>query len=183
MTKPPRFCPDRPFPPYSYVTGLSPHPTSDPRGHSFGHAEPPARPLDPSSWQTNADYLYAIDLFNHAYYWEAHEAWESLWHAAGRTGPTADFLKGLIKLAAAGVKAREGRAAGVCQHAERAAELFGSIANSELVVEGNVFGLLLTDLIKKSAELAATAEQLAGNGSKDASRTLPFMLRLEHHSL
>ncbi|MER9222262.1 DUF309 domain-containing protein [Mesorhizobium sp. M0644] len=23
-----------------------------------------------------------IDLINHGYYWEAHEAWEPLWHAA-----------------------------------------------------------------------------------------------------
>ena len=48
------------------------------------------------------------DLLNHGFYWEAHEAWETLWHAAGRKGEIADFLKGLIKLAAAAVKAREG---------------------------------------------------------------------------
>jgi hypothetical protein len=179
MTRPPRYCPARLLPPYSYVTGLSPHPTSDPRGHSFGHAEPPVQPLDPSSWQTNANYLYAIDLFNHGFYWEAHEAWEGLWHAAGRAGPTADFLKGLIKLAAAGVKAREGRAAGVRQHAQRAAELFAVIASSELVVDSIVFGLRLADLIEKSAELVAAAERLAGDGSGDPSRALPVVLRLQ----
>ena len=54
-----------------------------------------------------------IALFNAGYYWEAHEAWEGLWHAHGRDGPTADVLKGLIKLAAAGVKVREGRPHGV----------------------------------------------------------------------
>jgi len=167
------------LPPYSYVTGLSPHPTSDPRGHSFGHAELPAQALDHSSWQTNAHYLYAIDLFNHGFYWEAHEAWESLWHAAGRTGATADFLKGLIKLAAAGVKAREGRAAGVRQHAQRAAELFGGIAHSALVVEGRIFGLGLADLIKGPAELTASAEQLAADGSTDSRRALPVDLRLQ----
>src|SRR5262245_57964835 len=130
MTNLRRYCPDRPLPPYSYITGLSPHPISDPRGHSFGHTEAPAKPLDSSSWQSNENYLYAIDLFNHGFYWEAHEAWESLWHAAERAGPTADFLKGLIKLAAAGVKAREGRAAGVRQHAERARELFQDVGAS-----------------------------------------------------
>src|SRR3954453_23257011 len=112
----PRYCPERPLPPYSYVPGLAwPHPTSDPRGHSFGRHEQPL-PLDEASYRDNATYLYAIDLFNHGFYWEAHEAWEALWHAAGRWGSTANFLKGLIKLAAAGVKAREGRAAGVRQH-------------------------------------------------------------------
>ncbi|MGD0039334.1 MAG: DUF309 domain-containing protein, partial [Isosphaeraceae bacterium] len=54
----------------------------------------------------------------------AHESWESLWHAHGRRGPTADLLQGLIKLAAAGVKVREGRTAGVRTHASRAARLF-----------------------------------------------------------
>ena len=39
-----------------------------------------------------------IEHFNARRFWEAHEAWEALWHAAGRHGPTADFLKGLIKL-------------------------------------------------------------------------------------
>src|SRR5262245_34205362 len=139
MTNTPRYFPTRPLPPYSYVPGLSPHPTSDPRGHSYGQHEPPASLLDESSYRTNAAYLYAIDLFNHGFYWEAHEAWEALWHAAGRKGATADFLKGLIKLAAAGVKMREGRSAGVRQHAERAAELFRSVA-SDMCREGEWFG-------------------------------------------
>ena len=65
-----------------------------------------------------------IELFNAGYYWEAHEAWESLWHAHGRRGPTAEILQALIKLAAAGVKVREGRPAGVRTHASRAATLF-----------------------------------------------------------
>jgi hypothetical protein len=55
-------------------------------------------------------YLRGIDLFNFGYWWESHEAWEGLWRACGRRGPAADFLKGLIKLAAAGVKASTGTA-------------------------------------------------------------------------
>ena len=51
----------------------------------------------------------AIELFNAGYYWEAHEVWEELWHVEGRRGPTAELLKALIKLAAAGVKVREGQ--------------------------------------------------------------------------
>jgi hypothetical protein len=179
MTNLPRYCATRPLPPYSYVSGLSLHPTSDPRGHSFGHVEPTAQPLDPFSWQSNANYLYAIDLFNHGYYWEAHEAWESLWHAAGRTGPTANFLKGLIKLAAAGVKAREGRAAGVRTHAQRAAELFGGVAASPLAGDGNVYGLALADLNEAAAQFAQQADQLAGDGAADATRSLPILLQLE----
>src|SRR5262245_39925274 len=124
---PPRYCPQRKLPPYSYVPGLFPHPTSDKEGHSFGRQEPAPQPLDETTYHDNEPYLYAIDLLNHGFYWEAHEEWESLWHAAGRHGATADFLKGLIKLAAAGVKTREGRPAGVRQHAQRAEELFCAV--------------------------------------------------------
>jgi hypothetical protein len=121
---PPRFLPDVPLPPYTHVPGRTPHPVSDPRGHSFGHApERPAAP-DPGDWRGCRPYLRGLDLFNHGYYWEAHEVWEGLWHACGRVGRTADFLKGLIKLAAAGVKVREGRPRGVVSHARAAADLF-----------------------------------------------------------
>lgn len=71
---------------------------------------------------------WAIDLFNHGYYWEAHEAWESIWIALGRRGSQADFIKGLIKLTAAGVKLRQRRPRGAVRHARRAAELFAGCA-------------------------------------------------------
>jgi predicted metal-dependent hydrolase len=126
MTQPqrPRYVPDRPLPPYTYVPGRSAHPSSDPAGHQFGQPPERAATLDEASWQTNRTYHYGIDLFNHGYYWEAHEAWEGLWHACGRRGTTADFLKGLIKLAAAGVKLREDNPRGVRTHAANAATLF-----------------------------------------------------------
>jgi predicted metal-dependent hydrolase len=97
-------------------------------------------------------YLRGLDLFNHGYYWEAHEVWESLWHACARRGRSADFLKGLIKLAAAGVKVREGRRRGVVDHARAAAELFRRIGNSD----ERYFGLRL-------GELVDFAEAVAGN--------------------
>ena len=120
----PRYLPDVPLPPYAHVPGRTPHPVSDPRGHSFGHAPERAAAPDPDDWRGCRDYLRGLDLFNHGFYWEAHEVWEQLWHACGRAGPTADFLKGLIKLAAAGVKVREGRPRGVVGHARAAADLF-----------------------------------------------------------
>jgi predicted metal-dependent hydrolase len=145
---PPRFAPERPLPPYSYVSGLFPHPVSDPRGHSYGVAPERPAPPDPTRWQECRPYLFGIDLFNHGYYWEAHEVWESLWHACGRAGITADFLKGLIKLAAAGVKVREGKPQGVVEHARRAAELFRQVAHELGDAEPRYFGLSLLDLIR-----------------------------------
>ena len=90
----PSYCPQRELPPYSYVPGQGlPHPTGDERGHSFGRHEPPPLMLDEATWRQNETWLYAFDLFNHGFYWEAHEAWESLWHTARRSGATADLLK------------------------------------------------------------------------------------------
>jgi hypothetical protein len=123
----PRLVPDALLPPYSYVTGRFPHPTSDPAGHSYGHVPAPSEAIDPQRWNASRDFLLGCDLFNHGYYWEAHETWESSWKACGRRGTTADFLKGLIKLAAAGVKVREGRADGVARHGARAGSLFRQV--------------------------------------------------------
>ena len=150
-----RYQPDRPLPAYAFVPGRHPHPVTDPRGHSFGIQHAGVEPLDPNHLKRSSEYLYGIDLFNSGYYWEAHEAWEGLWNAAGRTGTTADFLKGLIKLAAAGVKAREGQPVGVTRHAIRAAELFRNVA-SGLQSEARIYaGLRLEDLQKIANSLAA----------------------------
>ena len=75
-------------------------------------------------------YLRGVALFNAGYYWEAHEVWEGLWHVYGRRGVLADVVKALIKLAAAGVKVREGQEHGVRIHAGRAAELFASVRSA-----------------------------------------------------
>ncbi len=94
----------RPFPPYRYVPGRSPHPKQSPQGHAYGKPEehPPA--ADPARFRESPTYLYAVDLYNHAYWWECHEAFEGLWLAAGRTPPPGQFLQGIIQIAAANLK-------------------------------------------------------------------------------
>jgi hypothetical protein len=63
-------------------------------------------------WESCDAYLYGIDLFNHGYWWEAHEIFEGFWRAAGRATPLGDFLQGLIQIAAALLKnAAESRVA------------------------------------------------------------------------
>jgi hypothetical protein len=138
-------------------------------------SEPECEPLNESSYDANASYLYAIDLFNHGFYWEAHEAWEALWHAAGRRGPTADFLKGLIKLAAAGVKTREGRAAGVRQHAQRAAEL---LRTAEETLGPFAFAMNIPQLVAAAADISARADELIASGQPSAVRSLPLKIEL-----
>lgn len=139
---PDRLAPTMPLPPYSFVPGHDhPHPVTDPAGHLHGRKSPAPMPPEvlatipgepaarrqvlAASLATNPHWLHAIDLFNGGYYWEAHEAWEGFWHALGRTTPEARFVQGLIRLAAACVKIREGRPAGVGRHALRAKELLG----------------------------------------------------------
>jgi predicted metal-dependent hydrolase len=175
-----RYLPGKPLPPYSYVTGHFPHPTSDPEGHMYGGEHPvPAAP-DPFRWSDSPDYLYGIDLFNHGYYWEAHEQWEGLWHACGRTGAIADFLKALIKLAAAGVKARERRPAGVTRHARRAAELFQSVAEQAAGSTSSFMGLDLRQLARQASELAASPPATAPNTPlPEVERLLDIELLLE----
>ncbi len=133
-----RLVPDEPFPPYAFVPGRFPHPTSDPKGHSFGVNPSTSPELDPARWQESRPYLYGIDLFNAGYFWESHVAWESLWLACGRKGMVADFLKGLIKLAAAGVKALEGTPDGVKSHSSRAAELWRGVKRT-LAADSDLF--------------------------------------------
>ncbi len=130
--------------------GPWPHP-SRPGGHSFGHESPPPPPIVDDAWRDSPTYLRAVALFNAGYYWEAHESWESLWLAHARTGPTADALKALIKLAAAGVKLREGRPAGASAHFSRAAELFQLAA----VGGPHQLGLDLPALAEAARTLAA----------------------------
>ncbi len=126
-----RLVPELPLPPYTFVPGGPwPHPVSDPRGHRFGRPSERPPPVTPTDWLRSRTYLHGIDLFNHGFFWEAHEAWESLWYAVGRRGPVADFLKGLIHLAAAGVKVCQGVPEGVRSHARRAADLFEQTARS-----------------------------------------------------
>lgn len=98
----------RPFPRYRYIPGRAPHPTRDPDGHSHGHGPAPLETFAAEDWPTCVEYLYGIDLFNHRYWWEAHEALEQCWVAAGRTTETGLFLQGLIQIAVACLKHEQG---------------------------------------------------------------------------
>lgn len=149
----PRCLPQVDFPPYTYVPGETPHPLSHPRGHRFGVAAERCN-ASPEPWYRCDEYLHGIDLFNHGYYWEAHEAWEAVWHAAGRSGSFADFLKGLIKLAAAGVKTRVGSTSGRQRHCRRAAELFRHAARGrgDAGASKKLMGLSLETLARWAVE-------------------------------
>ena len=66
----------------------------------FGVEHELPEPLPPERWAECEDYLYGIDLYNHAYWWEAHEALEGLWIAVGKFSEQGQFLQGVIQVAA-----------------------------------------------------------------------------------
>jgi hypothetical protein len=125
-TSRPRWLPQKRLPPYAYLPGKKPHPVRDPAGHSY-HVEPIS--VAAEALLGSDAFLWGLDLFNHGYYWEAHEAWEGLWRVADRDGPLRTLFKGLILLSAAGVKIRERKNAAAARHAMRAAALLRQLMN------------------------------------------------------
>jgi uncharacterized protein len=144
---------DEPLPPYSYVPGGPwSHPMHAPGGHWA--VDPPGKPaaIVEERWAESKAYLRGAELFNAGYYWEAHEIWEGLWHAQGRRGAVAQLLRALIKLAAAGVKVREGQPHGIVTHAGRAERLIDEL----ITAKGPRF--LGLDLISLAASARALTE-------------------------
>ena len=103
------------FPAYAYVPRRMPHPVTDPRGHSYGVRDQAVvlgeRRL-PRDWARVEQYLYGVDLFNAAFFWEAHESWEAVWHAVERDSVVGRFLQGLIQSSAALLQHHCGRRIG-----------------------------------------------------------------------
>ena len=92
------------FPKYRHIPNLTPHPVIDPRGHSFQRSEEKCAFIPPEKWMQNDSYLFGVDLFNHGYWWEAHEAWENVWMTTQKTDLEGMYLQGLIQFAAALLK-------------------------------------------------------------------------------
>ena len=92
------------FPSYRFLPGKNPHPGRDPRGHSYGQPEPKLFALPPEEWERSEDYLYGVDLYNYAYWWESHEVFEGLWHVVGHNTEQGNFFQALIQLTAANLK-------------------------------------------------------------------------------
>ena len=109
-----------------------------------GEKDPVCAPIDPAHPEQSEFLRYSLDLLNAGYFWESHVYFESLWNAHGRKGSVADFLKGMIKLGAAGVKVSIEQKAAALGHYDRAKELFLSVKNAE----GETFlGFNLSQLI------------------------------------
>jgi hypothetical protein len=143
LTSRPRWRPERSFPAYAYLPGRQPHPVRDPAGHSYHHVD--HLPVAAEASLDSDIFFWGLDLFNHGYYWEAHEAWEGLWQVADRGGPLRMLFKGLILLAAAGVKIREGKHVAAMRHAGRAAVLLRQLMKGPHRVFERALGIFTGD--------------------------------------
>lgn len=148
-----RLLPNRSFPRYAYLPGEGPHPVRDPGGHSYG-----VPPVLVRASLDSEEFAWGQDLFNHGYYWEAHEAWEGLWQVASRGSPLRAFLKGLILLSATGVKIREGKRTPAMRHAGRAGALLRDLTTAPHDHFSRALGMspvLLADRAEATAQAMA----------------------------
>jgi hypothetical protein len=120
----------RAFPRYRFVPGLNPHPRRHPQGHAYGTLEVPPPRLDPGQWRENDVYRHGIDLYNYAYWWECHEALEGLWHLTGHQGTEAQFLQGIIQVAAANLRRHLGTPGGARRLGREAVGRLESVGRS-----------------------------------------------------
>jgi predicted metal-dependent hydrolase len=132
-------------------------------------------PIPDENWRGSVSYCRGVRLFNAGYYWEAHEEWEGLWHAHGRRGPMADLLKGLIKLAAAGVKVRQGQKHGIVTHATRAAAAFESVRREGA---SSLAGFNLQTLIDLANRIAAEPPVCEASPGERVVQVFDFELQL-----
>lgn len=181
----PRHLPQVPAPPYAFVPGRWPHPRRHPDGHSYRQPAPPVVRLSEQRWGDNAAYLRGIDLFNGGYYWEAHEAWELLWLAEREARSVAvaeraivPLLQGLIRLAAAGVKLRQGSVQSVARHAASARQLFLA---ARVSAGPRLCGLDLGALERFAEHLESDAARWCGDPSAPVAVVFDqeIMLRLD----
>lgn len=152
----------RPFPPYRYLAGGTPHPTHNPQGHSRERVSPAPSHFDPARWRECEDYRYAIDLMNHAYWWECHEALEELWRLA-EPGQARHLLRGLLLAAGAQWKRHLG-------HSRGARSLARKALHELTECRGIVLGI----------DVRAVADDL--RALEEGARAQPLLLRLEGYS-
>ena len=90
-----------PLPKRQYVPGQGLHPDKDPNGPHIPKIPSSKMGFSVQLWKESEQYLYAIDLFNYQYFWEAHEVLEGLWVEVGRKTSTGIFIQGIIQVSAA----------------------------------------------------------------------------------
>jgi len=92
------------LPAWRYIPEYEIHPNKNPHIEHIPMLPDTTLKFSAANWQKSERYLYAIDLFNHQYYWEVHEVMEKLWLETDKNSPEGIFLKGIIQLSVALLK-------------------------------------------------------------------------------
>jgi predicted metal-dependent hydrolase len=117
-----------------------------------------------------------VDLFNHAFWWEAHEAWEGLW--AGAEGTQRLFLQGLIQLAAALLKHRLRSMRGCVRLARDARDKLVAVCQREQLVRGERFMGVDVAALLQSIDAAFSPVFQAERGGAVPALAAPLVLEL-----
>jgi len=153
------------FPPYRYVPGKSAHPTRDRDGHSYRRVLAPIAVTN-QTWRDCVPWLFAVDLFNHAYYWESHEYFEAIWHGAGHDTAIGVFAQSLVQGAAALLKRSMGQVESAARLASAASAKLRGGASEMLGVRAHDLASRLEDFVDGRCEhRPRIALDLHGRGS------------------
>lgn len=161
----PRYCPECAFPARRYLPGRGPHPSTQPDLCR----DLPKWDGTETTLHSNLRYRLGIDLYNHGYYWEAHETWEELWRQAAQGTVAHCFLQGLIQCASAALKASMSQPAACRSLAEK------GLTKLNKVLESRESRYLGVDVRRFASEFRAYGD-LASRHSD------PPRLLLEPHS-
>ncbi|MCB1213920.1 MAG: DUF309 domain-containing protein [Deltaproteobacteria bacterium] len=174
--KPPRYS-QQSLPPYRYLPTRDPHPGIHPEGHSYGKVEEKLTYIDPQDWKKNQAYLYGLDLFNHGYFWEAHEAWEAVWLTTKKFDAYGQYLQSLIQFSAALLKLYGGNKRGFDKLYGEAWRRMEFVLSQ--IKEENWMGLAIENWLKKMEKFFQASSDPQGKITDPLIReNFPF-LKLE----
>ncbi len=166
------------FPPYRFLPGKFPHPVAHPDGHSYlppGEKEPAVPFFPPENWRESEAYLFGCDLYNHGYWWEAHEAWEGMWHVVPKPSAQRSFLQGMIQVTAGQMQVQLGKAEGVRRLQMTSRRHLEVVL--EVVGDGEFMGLGLSDWLRDVATYWDVI--LAGSRVEHRAGTYPYLRLVE----
>lgn len=140
------------------------------RRHIPGSGSVPSMAVLEAAKADVAAFAYGADLFNHGFFWEAHEVWETVWMAAAPNSARRQALRALIQMANACLKLAMGKRNAF----ERlAAEIAHISPNEGLAHEG-------LDMAAQSSAFARfaanAAHEIGGLKTPEALSDFPFIV-------
>lgn len=123
-------------------------------------------------------YLYGVDLFNAGYFWECHEAFESIWLLLPRGGRVSTYLQGLIQYAAFLLKSVQGVSGAQERLREAACSKLDSVYRDlEARAEPRMMGLSLGPWLVQARDFSKAIADAGGDVKNYlADSRFPFLI-------